>query len=84
MPGKVNPVIVESPDDGRGAGRRQRRHDRLRQTGSFHELNVMLPVTAAAMLESIDAPAAATATFSAQPLTAWSRRSVVRRSSSRA
>ena len=53
MPGKVNPVIVESltmvvarvvGNDATIA---------FGQTGSFLELNVMLPVTAAAMLESI-------------------------------
>ena len=56
MPGKVNPVIVESltmvvarvvGNDATIA---------FGQTGSFLELNVMLPVTAAALLESIDAP----------------------------
>jgi len=36
------------------------------QTGSFLELNVMLPVTAAALLESIELLAAATANFSAR------------------
>ena len=55
MPGKVNPVIVESltmvvarvvGNDATVA---------FGQTGSFLELNVMLPVTAAALLESIDA-----------------------------
>lgn len=53
MPGKVNPVIVESltmvvarvvGNDATVA---------FGQTGSFLELNVMMPVTAAAMLESI-------------------------------
>ncbi len=53
MPGKVNPVIIESltmvvarvvGNDATVA---------FGQTGSFLELNVMLPVTAAAMLESI-------------------------------
>ena len=55
MPGKVNPVIVESltmvvarvvGNDATVA---------FGQTGRFLELNVMLPVTAVAMLESIDA-----------------------------
>jgi fumarate hydratase, class II len=64
MPGKVNPVIVESltmvvarvvGNDATIA---------FGQTGSFLELNVMLPVTAAAMLESIQLLAAATANFS--------------------
>jgi fumarate hydratase, class II len=64
MPGKVNPVIVESltmvvarviGNDATIA---------FGQTGSFLELNVMLPVTAAALLESIELLAAATANFS--------------------
>ena len=66
MPGKVNPVIVESltmvvarvvGNDATVA---------FGQTGSFLELNVMLPVTAAAMLESIALLAAATRNFSAR------------------
>ena len=36
------------------------------QTGSFLELNVMLPVTAVALLESIDLLAAAASNFSAR------------------
>jgi fumarate hydratase class II len=66
MPGKVNPVIVESltmvvarvvGNDATIA---------FAQTGSFLELNVMLPVTAAAMLESITLLGAATTNFSAR------------------
>ena len=66
MPGKVNPVIVESltmvvarvvGNDATIA---------FGQTGSFLELNVMLPVTTAAMLESITLLAAAAANFSAR------------------
>ena len=66
MPGKVNPVIVESltmvvarvvGNDATVA---------FGQTGSFLELNVMLPVTAAAMLESISLLAAAASNFSAR------------------
>jgi len=66
MPGKVNPVIVESltmvvarvvGNDATVA---------FAQTGSFLELNVMLPVTAAAMLESISLLAAAAGNFSAR------------------
>ena len=63
MPGKVNPVIVESltmvvarvvgNDATIGFG----------QTGSFLELNVMLPVTAVALLESITLLAAASRNF---------------------
>ena len=66
MPGKVNPVIVESltmvvarvvGNDATIA---------FGQTGSFLELNVMLPVTAVAMLESIALLAAAARNFSAR------------------
>ena len=64
MPGKVNPVIIESltmvvarvvGNDATVA---------FGQTGSFLELNVMLPVTAVALLESIELLAAATANLS--------------------
>ena len=64
MPGKVNPVIVESltmvvarvvGNDATIA---------FGQTGSFLELNVMLPVTATALLESIELLSAAAANFS--------------------
>ncbi|HEU0245068.1 MAG TPA: class II fumarate hydratase [Candidatus Limnocylindrales bacterium] len=63
MPGKVNPVIVESltmvvarviGNDATVA---------FGQTGSFLELNVMLPVTALAMLESIALLAASARNF---------------------
>ena len=66
MPGKVNPVIVESltmvvarvvGNDATIA---------FGQTGSFLELNVMLPVTSAALLESITLLAAAATNFSAR------------------
>ena len=66
MPGKVNPVIVESltmvvarvvGNDATIA---------FAQTGSFLELNVMLPVTAVAMLESIDLLGAGATNFSAR------------------
>ncbi len=66
MPGKVNPVIIESltmvvarvvGNDATVA---------FGQTGSFLELNVMLPVTAVAMLESVDLLAAAATNFSAR------------------
>ncbi len=63
MPGKVNPVIVESltmvvarvigNDATIGFG----------QTGSFLELNVMMPVTAAALLETIALLAASARNF---------------------
>jgi len=63
MPGKVNPVIVESltmvvarviGNDATIA---------FGQTGSLLELNVMLPVTAVALLESIELLAAAARNF---------------------
>jgi len=68
MPGKVNPVIVESltmvvarvvGNDATIA---------FGQTGSFLELNVMLPVTAVALLESITLLAAATNNFSGRAI----------------
>ena len=68
MPGKVNPVIVESltmvvarvvGNDATIA---------FGQTGSFLELNVMLPVTADALLESITLLAAAADNFSARAI----------------
>jgi fumarate hydratase class II len=68
MPGKVNPVIIESltmvvarvvGNDATIA---------FGQTGSFLELNVMLPVTTAALLESITLLAAATSNFSARAI----------------
>jgi fumarate hydratase class II len=66
MPGKVNPVIVESltmvvarvvGNDATVA---------FGQTGSFLELNVMLPVAAVALLESISLLGAAAGNFSAR------------------
>ena len=63
MPGKVNPVIIESltmvvarvvGNDATVA---------FAQTGSLLELNVMLPVTAVSLLESIELLAAAAANF---------------------
>jgi fumarate hydratase class II len=66
MPGKVNPVIVESLTMvvARVVG-----NDTtigFAQTGSLLELNVMLPVSAAALLESISLLAAAAENFSAR------------------
>src|SRR6187401_3638610 len=68
MPGKVNPVIVESLTMvvARVVG-----NDAtigFAQTGSFLELNVMLPVTEAALLDSIALLAAATNNFSARAI----------------
>jgi fumarate hydratase, class II len=68
MPGKVNPVIIESltmvvarviGNDATVA---------FAQTGSFLELNVMLPVTTVALLESIDLLAAAAANLSGRAI----------------
>jgi fumarate hydratase, class II len=66
MPGKVNPVIVESLTMvvARVVG-----NDAtigFAQTGSLLELNVMLPVTAVALLESITLLAAAAQNFAAR------------------
>jgi fumarate hydratase class II len=64
MPGKVNPVIIESLTM---VGARVGGNDAtvaFGQTGSFLELNVMLPVTAVALLESIELLAAAAANLS--------------------
>jgi fumarate hydratase class II len=69
MPGKVNPVIIESltmvvarvvGNDATVA---------FAQTGSLLELNVMLPVTAAALLESIELLAASAANFADRTVT---------------
>jgi fumarate hydratase class II len=63
MPGKVNPVIIESLTMvvARVVGNDATLS--FAQTGSYLELNVMLPVTAVALLESIELLAAATANF---------------------
>ena len=64
MPGKVNPVIVESQTMVVARVVGNDASVAFGQTGSFLELNVMLPVTAAAMLESIELLAAAADNFS--------------------
>ena len=83
MPGKVNPVIVESltmvvarvvGNDATIA---------FAQTGSFLELNVMLPVTAVTLLESIALLSAAAENFSATPSKASKPPNADRSSSSR-
>jgi fumarate hydratase class II len=66
MPGKVNPVIVESLTMVVGRVIGNDATIAFGQTGSFLELNVMLPVTAVAMLESIALLAAAADNFSAR------------------
>jgi len=66
MPGKVNPVIVESLTMVVARVVGNDTTIAFGQTGSLLELNVMLPVTAAALLESIDLLGAAAANFSAR------------------
>jgi fumarate hydratase class II len=66
MPGKVNPVIVESLTMVVARVLGNDTTIAFGQTGSLLELNVMLPVTAAAMLESITLLAAAVDNFSAR------------------
>ena len=66
MPGKVNPVIVESLTMVVARVLGNDATIAFGQTGSFLELNVMLPVTTVALLESIDLLGAATANFSAR------------------
>jgi fumarate hydratase class II len=63
MPGKVNPVIIESLTMvvARVVGNDATLT--FAQTGSLLELNVMLPVAAVSMLESIELLAAATTNF---------------------
>src|SRR6185503_15650747 len=66
MPGKVNPVIIESLTMVVARVLGNDTTVAFAQTGSFLELNVMLPVTAVALLESIELLAAATANFAAR------------------
>ena len=63
MPGKVNPVIIESLTMVVARVLGNDTTVAFGQTGSFLELNVMLPVTAAALLESIVLLAAAARNF---------------------
>ncbi len=69
MPGKVNPVIVESLTMVVARVLGNDTTVAFGQTGSFLELNVMLPVTAAALLESIALLAAATRNFADRAIT---------------
>jgi fumarate hydratase, class II len=69
MPGKVNPVIVESLTMVVARVLGNDTTVAFGQTGSFLELNVMLPVTAAALLESIDLLAAGAANFADRAIT---------------
>ena len=63
MPGKVNPVIVESLTMVVARVLGNDTTVAFGQTGSFLELNVMLPVTAVALLESIELLAASARNF---------------------
>ena len=63
MPGKVNPVIVESLTMVVARVIGNDATVSFAQTGSFLELNVMLPVTAVALLESIELLAASATNF---------------------
>ena len=69
MPGKVNPVIIESLTMVAARVVGNDATIAFAQTGSFLELNVMLPVTAVAMLESIELLAAATANLADRVVT---------------
>jgi fumarate hydratase class II len=68
MPGKVNPVIVESLTMVVARVLGNDTTIAFGQTGSFLELNVMLPVTAVALLESIALLAAAARNFAARAI----------------
>jgi fumarate hydratase, class II len=69
MPGKVNPVIVESLTMVVARVLGNDTTVAFGQTGSFLELNVMLPVTAAALLESIALLSAAARNFAERAVT---------------
>ena len=69
MPGKVNPVIVESLTMVVARVVGNDATVSFGQTGSFLELNVMLPVTAVALLESIELLAAAARNFADRAVT---------------
>jgi fumarate hydratase class II len=64
MPGKVNPVIVESLTMVVARVLGNDATITFSQTGSFLELNVMMPVTAVALLESIELLGRSAANFS--------------------
>jgi fumarate hydratase, class II len=68
MPGKVNPVIVESVTMVVARVVGNDAAIAFSQTGSFLELNVMLPVTAVTLLESITLLASAADNFSSRAI----------------
>jgi fumarate hydratase class II len=69
MPGKVNPVIVESLTMVVARVLGNDATIAFSQTGSFLELNVMMPVTAVALLESITLLAASARNFADRTVT---------------
>jgi fumarate hydratase class II len=69
MPGKVNPVIVESLTMVVARVLGNDTTVAFGQTGSFLELNVMMPVTAVALLESISLLAASARNFADRAVT---------------
>jgi len=69
MPGKVNPVIVESLTMVVARVLGNDATIAFGQTGSFLELNVMMPVTAVALLESISLLAASARNFAGRTVT---------------
>ena len=69
MPGKVNPVIVESLTMVVARVLGNDATIAFGQTGSFLELNVMMPVTAVALLESIRLLAASARNFTDRTVT---------------
>ncbi|MFL5686683.1 MAG: class II fumarate hydratase [Chloroflexota bacterium] len=69
MPGKVNPVIIESLTMVTARVVGNDATIAFAQTGSFLELNVMLPIAAVTMLESIELLAAATANLADRVVT---------------
>ncbi len=68
MPGKVNPVIVESLTMVVARVVGNDTTITFAQTGSFLELNVMMPVAAVSLLESIGLLAAAASNFAARAI----------------
>ena len=66
MPGKVNPVIIESLTMVVARVVGNDTTIAFGQTGSLLELNVMLPVTSVALIESIELLAAATENFASR------------------
>src|SRR5204862_553535 len=69
MPGKVNPVIIESLTMVVARVLGNDTTIAFSQTGSLLELNVMLPVTSVALLESIALLAAAVRNFAERCIT---------------